>query len=158
MRRRIWSKMGAGEMKGRKSGGALRRAKWGLAFGVLLCAGLVASGAFGMVADITGSTDSTATDTTATSDTSPASSTGAETTTPSVSGSTTQADTTTPSAPTSTEPTTTTPPPVPSAPPSIVSDAGVYGPGATVTLSGAGWLPAEHVHLFVNDDQGQTWS
>ena len=32
-----------------------------------------------------------------------------------------------------------------SAPPSIVSDAGVYGPGATVTLSGAGWLPAEHV-------------
>ena len=45
-----------------------------------------------------------------------------------------------------------------SAPATVVTDAGVYGPGATVTLTGNGWQPSEVVHLFVNDDQGQTWS
>ena len=40
----------------------------------------------------------------------------------------------------------------------IASDAADYPPGATVTLLGAGWQPGESVHIFVNDDAGQTWS
>jgi hypothetical protein len=42
--------------------------------------------------------------------------------------------------------------------PSIVSDQPDYTPGATVTLTGANWGAGEAVHLFVNDDAGQTWS
>src|SRR5438067_9757061 len=45
-----------------------------------------------------------------------------------------------------------------SAPPTMISDQSDYSPGATVTLSGANWRPGEPVHLFVNDDQGKTWS
>jgi MBG domain (YGX type) len=131
-------------MEGRKQGSAQRRAKFVLVLGVLLCAGFVASGAFGMVAAITGTTDSTSTDTT-----------------------TTAAATDPPAAPTSidwgagtaaTDTTTTTSTPAAAANPSISSDAGVYGPGATVTLTSSGWLSGERVNLFVNDDQGKTWS
>ena len=46
--RRIWGKTGAGEVKGRT---ALRRIKFILAFGALLGAGLLASGAFGMASE-----------------------------------------------------------------------------------------------------------
>src|SRR5439155_12254969 len=42
--------------------------------------------------------------------------------------------------------------------PSISSDKPDYAPGDTVTLTGAGWADSEAVHLFVNDDQSQTWS
>src|SRR5215216_51483 len=42
--------------------------------------------------------------------------------------------------------------------PTIASDQADYAPGATVTLTGGGWQPAESVHIFVNDDIGQTWS
>src|SRR2546422_1604626 len=44
MRRRLWGNRGAGEVKGRT---ALRRARIVLAFGVLLGAGLMTSGALG---------------------------------------------------------------------------------------------------------------
>ena len=40
----------------------------------------------------------------------------------------------------------------------IASDQPDYAPGATVTLTGAGWAAAESVHIFVNDDIGQQWS
>src|SRR6185436_7446212 len=33
-----------------------------------------------------------------------------------------------------------------------------YSPGSTVTLSGTGWAPNDSVHIFVNDDEGKTWS
>ncbi len=42
--------------------------------------------------------------------------------------------------------------------PTLATDAQDYTPGSTVTLSGAGWQAAEAVHLFVNDDKGQSWS
>src|SRR5205823_2466364 len=42
--------------------------------------------------------------------------------------------------------------------PTITSDQADYFPGSTVTLTGANWGPGESVHLFVNDDIGQTWS
>jgi hypothetical protein len=47
---------------------------------------------------------------------------------------------------------------VPASTPTIVSDQNDYAPGSTVTLTGAGWLANESVHLFVNDQDGQTWS
>src|SRR5580765_910309 len=42
--------------------------------------------------------------------------------------------------------------------PTIHSDQEDYNPGATVTLSGAGWGPSESVHIVVNDDKSQPWS
>ena len=42
--------------------------------------------------------------------------------------------------------------------PSVWSDKADYGPGETVTLSGASWQPGEAVHIRVNDDAGSTWS
>jgi hypothetical protein len=42
--------------------------------------------------------------------------------------------------------------------PSVVSDQADYTPGSTVTLTGANWGAGEAVHIFVNDDAGQTWS
>jgi Bacterial Ig domain/Bacterial cadherin-like domain len=42
--------------------------------------------------------------------------------------------------------------------PSVSSNKGDYDPGEWVTLSGTGWQPAEHVHIVVNDDIGQSWS
>jgi len=42
--------------------------------------------------------------------------------------------------------------------PTVWSDKADYNPGATVTLSGAGWAPGEAVHVVVNDSDGQTWS
>jgi MBG domain (YGX type) len=127
-------------MEGRKQSSARRRAKFVLVLGVLLCAGVVASGAFGMVAAITGTTESTSTNTTAAATDTTATPTSTDTDT----------------ATAATEGTTTTS--APAGNPSISSDAGVYGPGATVKLSGSGWLAGEQVHLFVNDDQGKTWS
>jgi hypothetical protein len=40
----------------------------------------------------------------------------------------------------------------------ITSDLADYAPGATVTLTGAGWAAGESVHIFVNDDINQQWS
>ena len=40
----------------------------------------------------------------------------------------------------------------------IVSDKQDYPPGATVTLTGAGWDSGEAVHIFVNDSVGNSWS
>ncbi len=40
----------------------------------------------------------------------------------------------------------------------IASDLEDYAPGSFVTLTGAGWAPGEAVHIFVNDDAGQSWS
>src|SRR5262249_13079942 len=42
--------------------------------------------------------------------------------------------------------------------PSISTDQTDYSPGGTVTVMGAGWLPNEAIHIFVNDDVGSTWS
>jgi hypothetical protein len=42
--------------------------------------------------------------------------------------------------------------------PSITTDQPDYNPGAIVTLLGAGWQPAEVVHLTVNDDQAEPWT
>src|SRR5687768_9762220 len=42
--------------------------------------------------------------------------------------------------------------------PTIRSDKDDYTPGETVTLTGSNWQPGETVHIFVNDDRGQTWS
>ena len=42
--------------------------------------------------------------------------------------------------------------------PTIESDQADYNPGATVQLTGHSWDPGEAVHVFVNDDVGQTWS
>jgi hypothetical protein len=40
----------------------------------------------------------------------------------------------------------------------ITSDQADYSPGATVTLTGAGWASGEVVHIYVNDSVGNTWS
>jgi len=40
----------------------------------------------------------------------------------------------------------------------ITSDKLDYQPGATVTLTGAGWDSGEAVQIFVNDTVGNTWS
>ena len=149
-------------MRGRKN---LRRMGIVLGLGALLCAGVMASGALGMALVDPGSTDSTST----AADTSPASTdTGATSTDTSAtstdSSTSTAATTTTEStttdesstSTTTTESTTTTP--APTFTPSIVSDKADYSPGATVTLGGAGWPAADAVHIFVNDDVGQTWS
>jgi hypothetical protein len=90
----------------------------------------MASGAFGRVSILATTSDSTSTDT-----------------------STTATDTT---APTTTTSTTTTPAPTYS--PTISSDQADYSPGSTVTLTGTGWAPLDAVHIFVNDNEGQTWS
>jgi len=42
--------------------------------------------------------------------------------------------------------------------PTITSDLADYNPGGIVTLTGTGWQVGESVHIFVNDDSGQTWS
>jgi hypothetical protein len=42
--------------------------------------------------------------------------------------------------------------------PTATSDKPDYAPGDTVILNGAGWQANESVHIFVNDDAGQTWS
>src|SRR5215210_2225186 len=41
--------------------------------------------------------------------------------------------------------------------PTIQSDKADYPPGAAVTLTGSNWQPGESVHIYVNDDEGQTW-
>ncbi len=40
----------------------------------------------------------------------------------------------------------------------IASDLPDYPPGATVILTGAGWIKDEAVDIFINDDAGQSWS
>src|SRR6266550_566597 len=41
--------------------------------------------------------------------------------------------------------------------PAIWTDQADYPPGATVTLTGAGWAAGEAVHIEVNDTIGKTW-
>src|SRR5712691_2136343 len=167
MRRVYRGKRGAGEMKGRKT---LRRAGIVLAFGALLSAGMLASGALGMVSIVTGTTDSTSipTDTapppsaTTSTDTTPSTSTPTDTTATTTTGTTpstttdTTATTTTPSTTTTTTTASTTTTSTAFAP-AVSSDQLDYAPGAMVTLNGSGWGAGEKVHLFVNDDVGQTW-
>jgi Prealbumin-like fold domain len=129
-------------MKGRKT---LRRAGIVLGFGALLCAGVMASGAFGMHLDAgTGTTDSTSTAT------DPAPPPSDSTSTDTTASSSTSTDTTTAPASTTTTPVTYSP--------KIASDKADYSPGETVTLNGTGWAPSDSVHIFVNDDEGKTWS
>jgi uncharacterized repeat protein (TIGR01451 family) len=42
--------------------------------------------------------------------------------------------------------------------PTIQSDKADYPPSATVRLTGTGWLASDAVKIFVNDDEGQSWS
>src|SRR5437868_14121470 len=42
--------------------------------------------------------------------------------------------------------------------PSISTDKQDYSPGSTVTLTGHNWDSGDSVHVFVNDDVGQSWS
>ena len=42
--------------------------------------------------------------------------------------------------------------------PTIQSDKDDYAPGELVTLTGGNWQPGESIHIYVNDDDGQTWS
>src|SRR6266581_490737 len=151
MRRIFRGKRGAGEMRGRKT---LRRAGIVLAFGALLSAGMLASGALGMVSIVTGTTDSSSTAT----DTAP------PPTDTATSSTATNPTTSTDAAPTSTDATTTTTAAVttttvPSAfSPSIRSDQEDYTPGSTVTLASTGCAPGDSVHLYVNDNAVQTWA
>src|SRR5215210_783424 len=46
----------------------------------------------------------------------------------------------------------------PAGPQTIQSDKTDYAPGETVFLTGSSWQPYESVNIFVNDDEGQTWS
>src|SRR6266705_2105093 len=107
MRRIFRGKRGAGEMRGRKT---LRRAGIVLAFGALLSAGMLASGALGMVSIVTGTTDSslTATDTTTAPD-STSTPTSTDTTPTSTDTTPTSTDTTPPSTESTTTTTTTLP-------------------------------------------------
>jgi len=50
------------------------------------------------------------------------------------------------------------PPPPPSGNPAIASDKDDYAPGATVALSGSGWVVGEIVHVSVDDDQSDSWT
>ncbi|HEX5016260.1 MAG TPA: PxKF domain-containing protein [Actinomycetes bacterium] len=71
---------------------------------------------------------------------------------------TTTETTSTESTETTTEGTTTESTPVPAGPPTIASDKDDYLAGSTVTLSGKNWAPGEAIHIFVNDDAGQSWN
>ena len=42
--------------------------------------------------------------------------------------------------------------------PSLTSNQTEYAPGATVSLSGAGWQAGERVHIAVDDDSDDAWS
>lgn len=53
---------------------------------------------------------------------------------------------------------TPTDPATPTPPPWIQSDQPDYYAGSTVILTSGNWLAGEPVHLFVNDEAGQTWS
>ncbi len=59
---------------------------------------------------------------------------------------------------TATSTATATPTKTITGPPTIVSDKADYAPGEFVTLTGSNWQPGELVHIYVNDDQGMTWS
>jgi hypothetical protein len=127
-----------------KNGGPQKKAWTTVAIAALFIMGFLAAAAFGDTGG--GATTSASTDTTASSSASTDTGTTATTSTD-----TTPTDTT----PTSTGTTTTTPSVLS---PTISSDREDYNPGATVTLSGTGWGAGEAVHIFVNDDIGQTWS
>src|SRR5262249_29390095 len=117
-------------------------------------------------ADSTTSTTTPTSDTTSTSTSTPTSTSTTSTptstlpttnTTTSVSTSTTTP--TTKTTPTSTTTTTSTSKsPIPLGHQSISTDQPDYLPGATVTLSGSGWQPAEKIHISVNDALGTSWS
>src|SRR5215211_5083465 len=54
--------------------------------------------------------------------------------------------------------TSTAAPTTSTAAPTIQSDKDDYQPGELVTLTGSDWQPGDSVHIFVNDDEGQSWS
>ena len=81
------------------------------------------------------------------------STTGATDTATTDTDSTDTTNTTTSKSPTESTSTTAAP-----GPPTLVSDRPDYAPGETVTLTGENWVPAEVVHIFVNDDQQKPWT
>jgi hypothetical protein len=132
-----------------------------LVLGVLLTAGFAASGAFGRVSLLGSSTETTptATDQSATetdgSSTDGATAVTTSTTSDPTDTSTTDAGSTETTTTTAESPPLTTPGAVT---PTITTDKADYAPGSTVTVTGQGWGAGESIHLFVNDDVGQTWS
>ena len=151
---------------GSTPGGGRRPPYLKIAFVLAGCfaAGLIAAGtvagagplaALSALSSATDSTDTTSTDTTSTdstsSDTTSSDTTSAAPTDTSPTDTTPSDTTPTDSIPTSTETT-------PVSAPTISSDQADYAPGSNVTLTGADWAAGEAVHLFVNDDQGKTWS
>ena len=140
-------------MKGRKT---LRRTGVALAFGALLCAGVMASGALGMVSAVSGSSDSSSTAADTTTSATDSSSTDTSATATDTTQTSTDATTSTES--TTNGSTTTTTGSSSTFVPSIKSDQEDYNPGATVILTGTGWGPGESVHIVVNDDKSQPWS
>jgi hypothetical protein len=131
-----------------KNGGPQKKSWTAVAIAALFVMGFLAAVAFGDGgggATTSGSTDTTTVSSSASTDT------GTTDTTPT---DTTSTDTSTTS--TTTMSTTTTSPSIFS--PTISSDQADYSPGSTVTLTGSGWSPGEGVHIFVNDNIGQTWS
>jgi len=146
-----------------KNGGPQKKSWVAIAIAAIFVMGLLSAVAFG--GDVGGGTSSAgSTDTTAASsssgatDTTPTDTTPTDTT-PTDTGttSTTPADTTSASTTTDTTSTTTSGSST-TFTPTISTDKSDYNPGSTVTLSGQGWGASESVHIFVNDDKGQTWS
>jgi hypothetical protein len=148
-----------------KNGGPQKKSWTAVAIASLFLMGFLVAGAFGSVAD-SGNTSSASTDTTTVSPSDPSDTSSTSTTTDATSTSTPQTNTTSTSMSTSTE---TTPPTTTSSTmattessstftPTMSSDKTDYAPGSTVTLMGNGWGAGEVVHIFVNDDIGQTWS
>ena len=141
-----------------KNGGPQKKSWVAIAIAAIFVMGLLSAVAFG--GDVGGGTSSSgSTDTTAASSSSGATDTTPTDTTPTDTGttSTTPADTTSASTTTDTTSTTTSGSST-TFTPTISTDKSDYNPGSTVTLSGQGWGASESVHIFVNDDKGQTWS
>ena len=123
----------------------------------LFAAGLVSAGVVsgaGPLAVLSTATDTSSGDSTSNESTTTTTTSDSTTTQSTTTETTTHESTTTET----TESTTTDTSPLPTDPPTIASDKNDYAPGETVTLTGDHWVPAEVVHIVVNDDEGKTWS
>jgi hypothetical protein len=127
----------------------------------MFATGLVTAGVVAGAGPLAVLSDSTPTETTTAADpgtSSVATTTDTTSTDTSTTADTTSTDTTDTTPTTESTSTTTETTPTPSGPPTIASDQPDYAPGSTVILTGANWAAGEAVHLFVNDDVGQTWA
>jgi hypothetical protein len=127
----------------------------------MFATGLVTAGVVAGAGPLAVLSDSTSTETTTAADpgtSSVATTTDTTSTDTSTTADTTSTDTTDTTPTTESTSTTTETTPTPSGPPTIASDQPDYAPGSTVILTGANWAAGEAVHLFVNDDVGQTWA